>query len=106
MNDLPPDPRARVAKRTRESNYDPNEQLNRTRRIETRVTQIALALGIRTDAQHPEFEVIAGHGTLTLPSLHSSMREILDNIPKTWDGPVKVFIGDEPLITIDRSGGL
>lgn len=78
----------------------PDEVLQRVRRIETRLTQTMLVLGINTSAQKPEFD--ADNGTITLPSPHTSMREILENIPTTWDGPVGVFVGDRQVVTLYR----
>lgn len=77
------------------------EILARTRRTETRVTQIAVALGVTTQAQRPEFNPIKSR--VVVPSVHSSLREILDSIPKDWKNPVEVYIGDELLTTVQRT---
>lgn len=85
------------------------ETRDRVRRIETRLTQTMIALGIRTDVKRPEFSCEPGNGgnaTLSLPSVHSSAKEIIDSIPDTCDGPVKVVLGNNVLFTVCRDGGL
>ena len=80
-----------------------HETLSRVRRIETRVTQLLVAAGIDTQSQKPSFAILGLEGArVTLPSRHSSMKEILDSIPDTWDGPVRVLVGDERIATISR----
>lgn len=80
-----------------------HEMLSRMRRIETRVTQLLVAAGIDTQSQKPSFSILGLEGArLVLPSRHSSMKEILDNIPDTWDGPVGVFVGDDRVATISK----
>lgn len=74
------------------------ETLQRVRRIETRITQTMIALGIPTDAQKPIFN----EGSLILPSIHCSMKEIVDSIPGNWHGPVGVFVGTGRVATIGR----
>ena len=71
------------------------ETLARTRRIETRVTQIAMALGVATQAQKPEFNPVTS--SVRVPSVHSSLRELLDSIPKEWKKPVRLYIGGDDL---------
>lgn len=88
------------ARRRQEVTADPsNEMLSRVRRIETRLTQTMIALGVSTEAQRPVFD----HGVITLPSRHCSVKEILDIIPDTWDGPVGVLIGDDRVATIHKA---
>lgn len=84
----------------------PDETLQRVRRIETRLTQTMVALGIDTAAQKPVFSIPPKSrlAVLELPSPHSSFKEILDNIPASWDGPVGVFVGDQLVATIERTG--
>ena len=79
-----------------------NEAIKRLRRIETRVTQIAVGLGIGTHAQKPEFDPggITGSASVTVPSIHSSLKEILDSVPAGWQEAVIVRIGREDLATI------
>jgi hypothetical protein len=74
------------------------ETLQRTRRIETRLTQLMIAMGVHTDAQRPIFNA----GALILPSAHCSMKEIVDSIPPDWHGPVGVFVGTDKVATIRR----
>lgn len=74
------------------------ETLQRTRRIETRLTQLMIGLGIHTDAQKPVFD----DGTLLAPSVHSSLKEIIDSVPADWQGPIRVFVGSTLVTTICR----
>lgn len=74
------------------------ETLQRVRRIETRVTQLLIAQGIHTDAQKPIFN----EGTLLVPSIHCSLKEIIDSVPRNWHGPVGVFVGTDQVATIGR----
>lgn len=82
------------------------EVRDRVRRLETRITQFLVANGIPTQSQKPRFIAGMPNGIarLELPSRHSSMQEILDNIPNTWDGVVGVFVGDDLVATIEVSG--
>ena len=77
------------------------ETLQRVRRIETRVTQMLVGLGFGDGAQRPIFN----GGNLLLPSIHCSAKEIIDNIPTDWHGPVGVFVGSQHIMTLDRPGG-
>lgn len=79
-----------------------DETLARTRRIETRLTQLMIGLGIGTKAEKPVFD--SRDGTTQIPSMHSSLQEILDNIPEGWQGPVGVYIGSRLLVTIEPPG--
>lgn len=74
------------------------ETLQRVRRIETRVTQLLIAQGIHTDAQKPIFN----DGSLHVPSIHCSLKEIIDSVPRNWHGPVGVFVGTDQVLTIGR----
>lgn len=88
----------------------PDETLQRVRRIETRLTQLLVALGVDTISQKPKFGIYDVPGperevaVVTLPSPHSSLKEALDIIPASWEGPVRVFVGDQMVATLDRSG--
>lgn len=75
-----------------------DEVLERVRRIETRVTQTMVAIGVPTSAQKPKFN--ARESSILLPSPHTSTKEMLEHIPETWNAPVKVFVGDEQIATI------
>ena len=93
--------------RPREVAQDPiHETRDRVRRLETRLTQFLVANGVPTHSQKPQFVVAepGGIAKIRLPSRHSSMQEILDNIPNTWDGAVGVFVGDDLVATIEVSG--
>ncbi len=76
------------------------ETLQRVKRIETRLTQTMIAMGIKTEGQRPIFAA----GKLTVPSMHCSLKEILDTIPGEWQGPVAVFIGDDRVAVIGELG--
>lgn len=82
-----------------------DETLDRTRRIETRLTQFMIAMGVRTDAQKPEFRAPTNTGqlaTLQLPSPHSTMKEVIDNIPEEWHEPVAVYVKDQRVAVVRR----
>lgn len=77
------------------------ETLERTRRIETRLTKLALALGVDMPSQKPEFApYIMEPSRLILPSPHTSMFEILAAIPRGWQGAVDVYIGQSYQTTL------
>lgn len=88
----------------------PDETLQRVRRIETRLTQLMVAMGVDTMSQKPKFGIydIPGEdrevAAINLPSPHSSLKEALDIIPATWEGPVRVFVNDELVAVLDRPG--
>jgi hypothetical protein len=79
-----------------------DETLSRVRRIETRLTQLMIGLGIGTHTQKPAFEVQTGH--LVLPSLHSSIKEILDSLPEGCSVPVQLVIGGKPVGVLHVEG--
>lgn len=80
-----------------------DELTQRARRIETRVTEIAIALGVGQGAQKPEFIALSPrHGHLLLPSVHASIASILENIPEGISGDVDVFLGEKRLLTLRR----
>jgi hypothetical protein len=74
------------------------ETLQRIRRVETRVTRLMIALGVDTGANKPELV----EDKLLVPSIHCSLKEIVDSIPPDWHGPVRVFVGTEQVATIGR----
>lgn len=87
--------------RQRGSNMD--EILARLRRIETRQVQHMVASGIDTQSRKPTFaRSDDGSSRLDVPSPHSSLKEMLDSVPDTWQGPVDVFIGDQMIASIRR----
>jgi hypothetical protein len=81
-----------------------NEARQRLRRIETRLTQFMIAMGVDTKAQRPQF-AHPGNGelaaTVRIPSPHSSLKEITDSLPDGFSGPVKVLMGDECIAKLD-----
>lgn len=78
------------------SHQDDDETLRRVRRIESRVTQLMVALGLNPPAQKPIFR----RGVLEVPSRHSSLNECVGSIPSDWSGPVKIVIGGELIAEI------
>lgn len=77
------------------------ETLARVRRIETRVTQLLVAMGVDTRARKPELD--QGTSTMRLQSLHTSMKEIVDNIPANWHADVTVVFGGEIVLIVRRT---
>ena len=81
------------------------EMLSRTRRIETRLTQTMVALGIDTQAQQPTFEERPNAcGLLSIPSLHTSIKQIMAALPAKWDGWVDIIHNGELVATMDCRG--
>lgn len=74
------------------------EILDRTRRTETRLTKYLIAQGFETPTEMPEFR----EGIVSIPSPHTSLKQIIDTIPETWREPVKVYIGSQHFATIDE----
>ena len=81
------------------------EILDRVRRIETRVTKVANHLGLGPPTEKARFAVPPNSrmAVIDLPSPHCSLKEIIDIIPDTWEGPVGVFVGDQLVATVDKS---
>lgn len=80
------------------------ETLQRVRRIETRLTTLSIAMGVHTDTQKPIFNADAR--SLVVPSIHCSLKEIIDSLPQGWHEPVKVFVGASEVATIAQSVGV
>lgn len=75
------------------------ELLDRTRRIETRLTRYLAAQGFDVDSQKPQHDARANR--LTVPSRRIAIQDCLDAIPC---GPaVEVFIGDESLCWLEKA---
>ena len=74
------------------------ETLQRARRIETRLTQLMIALGVQTDTQKPYFN----EGSIIAPSQRCSLQELIDSIPVSWQGPVTVFVGADRIAELRR----
>lgn len=68
--------------------YQIREVIDRTRRIETRLTSYLEAQGHPTNARKPVWEHEPGLGwVVKLPSLQTSFKDILDVIPRGIDEP-------------------
>ena len=85
--------------RPRESVQD--ETLSRTKRIETRLTQLMIGLGVDTRTQKPVYD--AERNILTVPSIHSSLKEILDNLPENCHDDVAVCLGGNRVVWLNRA---
>lgn len=87
----------------RRQGSDRDEILARLRRIETRVVQHMTAVGIDTRSQKPVFTRNPdGSSRIMVPSPHTSLKELLDSVPDTCEGPVDVFMGDDRVACIRR----
>ena len=78
------------------------ETLSRVRRIETRLTSALIALGVRTDAQKPEFTPAKGSklAQIHAPSRHSSLSELIASTPKDFAGSVEILVGSDCVATL------
>lgn len=77
---------------------DLREIRERTKRIETRLTQLMIAQGIPTTSQRPTFHPSSdiGRSTMQLPSPHTSMKEIAAAVPRGKHGePFDILVGTE-----------
>ncbi len=79
-----------------------DETLSRTKRIETRLTQLMIGLGVDTRTQKPAYD--AHNNTLAVPSIHSSLKEILDNLPENCHDEIQVFLGGSEVCFVRRGG--
>lgn len=78
------------------------ETLERVRRIETRITTMALALGVAMPTQKPKFDKQPGeHATLDLPSIDTTIKAIRAALPDGFTGRVILRIGGEAILTMD-----
>ncbi len=82
------------------------EVRQRARRIETRLTQLMIALGVATDGQKPKHypsrSPVSG-GQVLLPSAHCTLKEILDAIPAPAIGlPVDLYLGADRIARITK----
>jgi hypothetical protein len=75
------------------------EILSRSRRIETRLTSLLVAMGFDTEAQRPDF--FEETSVLQIPSQHSSLKECLAAIPDGWSKPVTIKIGSDKLLVLE-----
>lgn len=73
------------------------EILDRVIRMETRLMKYFKFAGFDGQGKRPEFV----DGKLIAPSADCSLRDCVDAIPKDWNYPVEVFVGDDYLTTLD-----
>ena len=69
------------------------ETLDRTRRIETRLTKFVLAMGMDAGSEKPRW----WNGKVIVPSRQCSICDICAAIPINWasDSDIEVYVGDE-----------
>lgn len=80
------------------------ELLDRARRIETRLTRVAHALGVDTRSERGHFfREPDGSACVKLPSPRTSLKDVLDSVPVSWNGPVKLYVGGELIGELTRS---
>lgn len=81
------------------------ETRDRTRRIETRLTKLLIALGVDTESDKIVFDPgsLVGDAKVTIPSPHTSVKELLAAVPDTFDGAVDLFVGDQHLATLRKA---
>jgi exonuclease VII large subunit len=72
------------------------EILDRTRRIETRMTRFLEERGFDTKVQRPAWS----DGVVTIPTLGASLKDILSVIPRRWTKEVEVECDGESVITL------
>lgn len=81
------------------------EMRDRVRRIETRLTQFMIAQGVLPSVDAPKFTP-APQGkqvsSIAVASLATPLKEILDNIPATCEGPVAVLINSEQVAMVKK----
>ena len=70
---------------------------DRTKRIETRLTQTMVAQGIPTRAQQPEFfpGSAVRNPYVLIPSPHTSIKEVVDSIPENCNEEVGIYLKGE-----------
>lgn len=66
-------------------------------RIETRLMKYFTHVGFDGQGKLPEFD----NGRVIVPSPDCSLRDCIAAIPKSWNKPVEIFVGDEYLTTLD-----
>lgn len=66
---------------------DLREMKDRLRRMETRFVQLAEHMGFDTEKKLPTFAA----GQVQLPSMKTSLDDILAALPHSWDGEVAVW---------------
>lgn len=86
---------------------DLTEIRDRTRRIETRLTKFMTEMGVAAGNEPPHFltgQPRSGAGcTISVPTPHASLREILAAIPDSHVGvPVDIYLGIERLAIVTK----
>lgn len=77
------------------------EIVQRCRRIETRLTQLLISQGVDARQQKPSFdEASPASARMVVPSMHSSVKEIIDSIPAEFEGAVAVYIGEQHVMDV------
>lgn len=66
---------------------DLREMRDRLRRMETRFVQLAEHMGFDTEKKMPTFAA----GQVQLPSMQTSLADIVAALPHNWDGEVAVW---------------
>lgn len=86
----------------KDSTDAPTEAIARLRRIETRVTQLAIAAGIMTQSTPPVFHMStpARSAYVELPSPRAALDGVIDAIPVGWAGPVALRFKGELIGTL------
>ena len=77
-------------RKPREENITPEHMItetrDRTRRIETRLTKFMEAQGFDTGTQRSRWLGVVGDtGTIDVPTVGASLREIMNTLPPDWD---------------------
>ena len=72
------------------------EVLDRTRRIETRLTKYMEATGFDTKVRRPTF----ANGIINVPTPATSLKDCLSVIPHDWRTPVTVIHKSDKLVTL------
>lgn len=79
------------------------EVSDRARRIETRLAQTMIFLGVPLSTQKPDFHQHANNkrrATINLQSRNTALSEILACLPSGWAGEARVMIGAEHVTTL------
>jgi hypothetical protein len=81
------------------------EIMDRTRRIETRLTRFMEAQGFDTQVQRPQWlppQEAGAAGAILLPTPATSLRDCLDVVPGDWDSlrPIVLIVKDEHIGTL------
>ncbi len=74
------------------------EILDRTRRIETRLTKYISDQGGELSTQQPVWR----DGTVHVPSPRCGLQEILAAVPANWEGDVSIYCNSRYLVTLGR----